>query len=298
MVLIIGNEESNHLFLFSFLVLHEREYKAAVNCIIIRFYIFLSAINQGLLLHSAPCCHREKYLLAYLVVFRVIRTGLRQNTQHIKDTAAVAVLHLLRFTHGIMPGTSLLYGSYTVIIREPCLIDRIAFSLLGCFTKIKRFQFIADIARQRIAHFKEKIRFLATHRKKIETVGRLEAVSSSISSQACQPYFLPDKFPVKIQIVHNMFARLKRFVLSHTLSLHRHYAAQTQKSGQQKQSCSPLPFNNYIPYRCYGCCCCGYSGFSSFSCLHLAFVFSVHPVFAYPTVFLLRSSPESNQNWP
>jgi hypothetical protein len=197
-VLIIGYEEGDDLLLLTFLVLYEREYQAAVNGVVIRLDLLLAAVNQRLLFHPASCGHGKEYLLPYLVVFRVIRARLRQNAQHIEDTATITVFHLLSLTHGIVPGASLLYIRQSVRVGEPSLVHRMAASLLCRFTEVERLQPIADITSQRITHLEEKIGLFTAYTKQVKAKCRLGMVSRGIGSEACQTHLLPNELPIEI----------------------------------------------------------------------------------------------------
>ena len=197
-VLIIGYEEGDDLLLLTFLVLYEREYQAAVNGVVIRLDLLLAAVNQRLLFHPASRGHGKEYLLPYLVVFRVIRARLRQNAQHIEDTATITVFHLLSLTHGIVPGASLLYIRQSVRVGEPSLVHRMAASLLRRFTEVERLQPIADITSQRITHLEEKIGLFTAYTKQVKAKCRLGMVSRGIGSEACQTHLLPNELPIEI----------------------------------------------------------------------------------------------------
>ncbi len=149
-----------------------------------------------------------------------------------------------------------------VFVRKPGLVNRVAFALFGAFAEIARFEPLADDAGQRIAHLEEEVGTFAAYGEQIHPVGGFRPIGSRVGRKAGKSGLHPDKLPVEVQIVHHVFARLKRIVLRLTLGT----GGKSENSHQQCHS------PDYQATAKANGACSDYFYLSS-SCLHLAFVF-------------------------
>lgn len=128
-VTVVCNIEGNDFFFLLFFshIFYEREYQTTIRYPVFSLIILLPAINQSLFFHCPSGSHGEKNLLPGLVLCRVIRTGLQEDTQHIVHTHRHLVMMLVGIT---AQGALLVDDTLSVLIAEFHLIYRVTFSFL------------------------------------------------------------------------------------------------------------------------------------------------------------------------
>src|SRR5699024_7702213 len=125
------------------------------------------------------------------------------------------------------PHTTLIGNAFSVFITEPYFIHRIAVTLFGPFTKINGFQTTAGNTSQCVTHLKKEIDLFVTDRDQITTKTRFPLIGNSLHVHFCLSGSNPNKFPVELQVLYQLFACLDGFVLCRTLRSSCHYSKPT-----------------------------------------------------------------------
>ena len=262
-ILVIGDVKGNDLLLLSLGIFDKREHETAV-CLFIAGLDFLDApINQRLLLNLLSRTHGEEDFIAHFIIGRVIRTSMREDTEHIKDAQVALVL---RLNGRLVPvGALLLHVRFAVSITVPSLINGITLAFLGTLPIIYGLQILCHNTGYGIAHLEVEIGLLAAYTMQIEAVGLLLPIGCVLRVQRGISNFLPNEFPVEVQVINNALSTLECIVSRLTLC-----ECRTWRQAAKKQTGHKEPTNDEAS-GLTSCCCscyCFWNCFVLFSFFH------------------------------
>ena len=216
MVFVIGYVKGHNVFFLLALLFHKGEDKAVKRFVRIFIREFLtSAIDNVLAFAMFTFSHHERDAVAHFKLTPVKRARLKEHAYHVIG-AFVYGDRLLRCGFVILLITQV-QTRFAILVIVMHNLVAIRVSLVRRLLVKQRNYVSRDIGSERVAHHKVTVGLLRASRDKISTIGILTFILRLLDIHLRRTHLYPNKLPIEIKVIIQVFATLECRVLNGTL---------------------------------------------------------------------------------
>lgn len=218
-VLVVGDVEIDHATVFPIVKFHIGELQAAVFHAVVALDFRFSTIHDARGVAAVAVDHLEVDDVAFFPVFRVEGACAHEHRNHVEDAIFVAFPKPVVRAVGVQPVLSRMRLAVFVFVEH--LIHVVALALAGALAVVERGEVERGIAQERVAEDEIVIYAFVAARGERGAPGGLSLVGALHGGHAGRAGLHPHEFPVVVEVVGQVFARLEGRVLERALRRER-----------------------------------------------------------------------------